>query len=173
MTVSSQYAIGFDGARIAYRVYGEGEPTVLLSNGIGCNQAFVDHVIRALSARYRVVIWDYRGHVDSEKPADPRDLTVDWCIRDMEAVVNAAGIDQVVLAGFSMGVQISLEYFHRHPEKIRGFIALLGTYEYPLRSLFYMGRAGEPLVRSVLKLVKLRPSVFQRVWRLALSGPWT
>jgi len=168
----SQFATSFDGARIAYRVYGRGEPTVFLSNGIGCNQAFVDRVIKALATRYRVVIWDYRGHVDSEKPKDPRDLTVDWCIKDMRAVATAAGLEEVVLCGFSMGVQISLEYFQRYPENVRGFIALLGTYEYPLSNFFYMGRLGEPLVKTILKLVRLRPAVFQRVWHLALSGPW-
>ena len=59
-----------DGARIAYRVFGAGEPTVLVSNGIGCNQAFVDPVIQALAEHHRVVLWDYRAHVDSPVPAD-------------------------------------------------------------------------------------------------------
>ena len=94
-----RFATSFDGARIAYRVYGQGEPSIFLSNGIGCNQAFVGRIIQALATRYRVVIWDYRGHVDSEKPKDPRDLTVDWCIKDMRAVALAAKLRLAVEMG--------------------------------------------------------------------------
>jgi pimeloyl-ACP methyl ester carboxylesterase len=168
----SELTKSFDGARIAYRVYGQGDPTVLLSNGIGCNQAYVDHVVRALAGRYRTIVWDYRGHVDSEPPSDPREYDLDQILRDMDAVVEAAGIGDVVLAGFSMGVQVSLEYYHRHPGRVRGFLMLLGTYEYPLRSFFYLGRAAEPFIRAALSLVRLRPPLFQKAWSTILSGPW-
>lgn len=168
----SQFAIAPDGARIAYRVYGAGEPTVLLSNGIGCNQAYVNHLIRDLAEHYRTVIWDYRGHVDSDLPADPRDLTVEVCLRDMRAVAQAIGGERTVLAGFSMGVQIGLEYLHRYPQGICGFVALLGSYEYPLRSFFHMGRWGERIVPVLLSAARSRPELLQPIWSALLSGPW-
>jgi pimeloyl-ACP methyl ester carboxylesterase len=168
----SQFVTAEDGARIAYRVYGAGEPTVLLSNGIGCNQAYVDHLIRDLAQRHRTVIWDYRGHVDSDPPADPRELTVEVCLQDLHAVAQAIGAERTVLAGFSMGVQIGLEYLHRHPQGICGFLALLGTYEYPLRSFFHMGRLGERVVPGLLRAVRSQPELMQRVWSTVLSGPW-
>jgi len=173
MGMQSQYVESEDGCRIAYRVYGTGEPTVLLSNGIGCNQAYVDHLIRALAERYRTVIWDYRAHVDSDPPERLEDLTVETCLADMHRVAEAAGGERLVLAGFSMGVQIGLEYLARHPRGIEGFIALLGTYEYPLRSFFHMGRAGEWVVPGMLKLFGLGPKPLQAVWKAALAGPWT
>ena len=50
-STESRYVTSFDGARIAYRVFGAGEPTVLISNGIGCNQAFMEPLIQyALTA---------------------------------------------------------------------------------------------------------------------------
>jgi pimeloyl-ACP methyl ester carboxylesterase len=168
----SQFATSFDGARIAYRTYGAGEPAVLLSNGIGCNQAYVDHLIRALAGRYRTVIWDYRGHVDSDRPADPRGVTVDCCLADMEAVVAAAGISRPVLAGFSIGVQISLEYIRRHPDAASGMLALLGPYEYPLRSFYHAGQLWENILPALLDLVRSRPALAQKVWSTVLTGPW-
>lgn len=168
----SQFVESFDGARIAYRIYGAGEPTVLLSNGIGCNQAYVDHLIRALAQRYRTVIWDYRGHVDSDPPADPRELTVEVCLKDMRAVAQKLDSRRVVLAGFSMGVQIGLEYLHRHPEDIAGFMALLGTCEYPLRSFFHLGRLGEWIVPGLLAAVRRQPDLLKKAWTAVLSGPW-
>ncbi len=168
----SRFVASFDGAPIAYRSYGSGQPTVLLSNGIGCNQAYVDHAIRALAAQTRVVIWDYRGHLDSAAVDDPRALTVETCLRDMHAVTAALGDGPLVLAGFSMGVQLSLEYLHRHPRRVHGLIALLGTYEYPLRSFFHMGRAGEAIVPGTLAAARRWPRAARRVWRSVLGGGW-
>ncbi len=163
----------FDGARIAYRVFGEGRTTVLVSNGIGCNQAFVDLLIQALAGHYRVVIWDYRAHVDSPVPDDLDTMTVEHCLGDMEAVVRALEIERMVLAGFSMGVQIELAYYERHPEQVQSIIALLGPAEYPLRGLLHVGRALEPVIPGLARTVNGSPRLFQKVWHTALSGPWT
>lgn len=168
----SELATSFDGARIAYRVYGRGEPAVLLSNGIGCNQAYVDHLIQAVARRHRTIIWDYRGHVDSDPPRDPRGYDLDCVLGDMRAVAEHAGIGDVVLAGFSMGVQVALEYLHRHPAGVRGLLMLLGTYEYPLDSFFHLRGAAVPVVRALLEASRLQPSLFQGIWTAVLSGPW-
>jgi len=163
----------FDGARIAYRVFGAGEPTVLVSNGIGCNQAFVEPLIQALAERHRVVLWDYRAHVDSPVPDDLSTLTVWHCLGDMEAVVADLGLERMVLAGFSMGVQILLSYYERHPAQVLGLVALLGPAEYPLRGLMRVGRVLEPVLPAVAKTAGKSPRLFQKVWHTALSGPWT
>ena len=106
--LESAYTTSFDGTRIAYRVYGNGSPTVFLSNGIGCNQTFFKYLIPALAEHYRVVAWDYRGHVDSDIPSDGRNLTVDCCVQDMLTVMDTVGFEKAVVGGFSMGVQVSL-----------------------------------------------------------------
>ena len=167
------YVESFDGARIAYRVFGQGEPTVLISNGIGCNQAFVDPLIQALAERHRVVLWDYRAHVDSPVPDDLGTMTVNHCLGDLEAVVAHLGIERMVMAGFSMGVQIQLAYYERHPGQVQGIVVLLGPAEYPLRGFMHVGRLLEPVIPAVAKTVLKSPRLFQKVWHTALSGPWT
>jgi len=162
-----------DGARIAYRVFGEGEPTVLVSNGIGCNQAFVEPLVQALAERYRVACWDYRAHMDSPVPDDLGTMTVAQCLDDMEAVVKDLGVSQMVLAGFSMGVQIDFAYYERHPEEVLGIVVLLGPAEYPFRGLLHVGRALEPVIGPLAEAARRSPRLFQSAWHAALSGPWT
>ncbi len=161
-----------DGATIAYRIFGAGEPTVLLSNGIGCNQALVEPLIQALAQRFRVVLWDYRAHVDSPVPQDLATMTVHHCLGDMEAVVADLGVERVVLAGFSMGVQIEIAYYERHPEQVQGIVVLLGPAEYPLRNFLHVGKWLEPVIPSLAKIAEENPQLFQLVWHTALSGPW-
>jgi pimeloyl-ACP methyl ester carboxylesterase len=171
-STESRTVQSFDGATIAYRVFGTGELTVLLSNGIGCNQALVEPLIQALAQRYRVVLWDYRAHVDSPVPQDLDTMTVHHCLGDMEAVVADLGVGRMVLAGYSMGVQIEIAYFERHPEQVQGIIVLLGPAEYPLRDFLHIGRVLEPMIPGLAKTAEENPRLFQWVWHAALSGPW-
>ena len=168
----SRFTTSFDGTRIAYRVYGEGAPTVLLSNGIGCNQVYFDYLIRDLSDRYRVLAWDYRGHVDSDTPADMRNLDVDCCLQDMLAVMEATETGSVVLGGFSMGVQVNFEFYNQHPDRVLGILALCGPYENPLKTFFYLGPIANRLYPLFLHGARRRPKSVGKIWKAILSGPW-
>lgn len=98
-------AVSADGARIHVEVYGpEGAPTVLLSHGWTCSTRFWDAQIRDLSAEFRVVVYDQRGH-GRTPGADPRGYCTDELADDLEAVLAATLVpgERAVLAGHSMG----------------------------------------------------------------------
>jgi pimeloyl-ACP methyl ester carboxylesterase len=169
----SKFLTSFDGTRIAYRVYGQGAPTVVICNGLTCNQSWMQPMIDALSPRHRVIIWDYRGHVDSALPADERMATIDACVQDLQAVLAATRTKKAVFVGFSMGVQVALELYGRRPEVALGLIALSGTYEYTLRTFSYIGplldMAVEPMLRNVVRYLPKTSGLF---WKAILLGPW-
>ena len=165
-------ARSFDGTRIAWRISGrEGGPTVVLSNGIGCDRVFFRYLIRDLAGPYRVIAWDYRGHGDSGLPKDRSLLTIDALIQDLRAVMDATKTDHAILAGFSLGVQLHFEFYARYPERVRALIALCGAYEHPVRTLKRIG----PLVESVLPLARLLAHRYPRltgaVWSAVLTNP--
>jgi 3-oxoadipate enol-lactonase len=60
-----------------------------------------------------------RGHGDSEW-APP--LTLDAWVADLDRVLDAAGVERVVLAGLSMGGVQALAYALEHPERVRGLV---------------------------------------------------
>lgn len=167
-----RFATSFDGAPIAYRVWGAGEPTVMLQNGIACHQVFLDALIAELSRRCRVVHWHYRGHGDSPPPARPTEWTLAMNVKDMEAVRAAVGPSKVVVGGFSMGVQLNLEYYRHHPRRVAGLIQIAGAYEHPLRSLALVGRFSEKVFPELHRLVQTLPGAARLIWRTLLGGPW-
>lgn len=169
---NSLYAKSFDGRNIAYRVYGKGKPTVVLSNGIGCHQVFLDYLIGDLSKHCKVIVWDYPGHTDSDKPADPRLWTLGNCTKDMLAILEDSGTERAVFGGFSMGVQVSLEFAARHPEKTEGLIALCGAYKYPLKTFFHIGPILSPVFPSLFALLRQIPQTSQTIWKILFYGPW-
>ena len=119
----------FDGTKIWYRIVGSGAPTLVLCDGVGCAGYVWKYLIPHFSGRHRIVHWNYRGHGKSAAPADIDNLGIEECCQDLEAVLDDAGEkDPVVLLGHSMGVQVILEFCHRHPERVCALVALTGSY---------------------------------------------
>lgn len=88
-----------------------------------------DHSVWALQSRYfahhgfAVLALDLPGHGRSSGPAlTSVEAMADWVL----ALLSAAGVEQAVLVGHSMGSLIALEASHRAPQRVRG-LALLGT----------------------------------------------
>ncbi|MEU7090319.1 alpha/beta fold hydrolase [Kitasatospora aureofaciens] len=95
-----------DGIRLHVEVHGRpGAPTVVLSHGWTCSTAFWAPVIRQLADRYRVVVYDQRGHGRSEIPPSRARYSPRALAEDLAAVLarTVPAGERAVLAGHSMG----------------------------------------------------------------------
>ena len=67
-----------DSVAIHYEIHGTSGPVLLLSHGYSSTARMWDGQIAALKDRYRVIVWDMRGHGESDTatigPSDDRDL---------------------------------------------------------------------------------------------------
>ena len=94
-----------DGAELAlWDLEGDGPdaPVVVLPHCWGCSHEIWLPVARRLrSEGFRVVLYDQRGHGASTRGTSP--LAVETLAHDLEAVLEATDVRDVVLAGHSMG----------------------------------------------------------------------
>lgn len=96
-----------DGGPIAYRLDGpEGRPVVLLSNSLGTTLGMWEPQLAALTARYRVLRYNSRGHGDSGVPPGP--YTMERLGRDALALLDALSLERVSFAGVSMGGMVGM-----------------------------------------------------------------
>jgi pimeloyl-ACP methyl ester carboxylesterase len=86
-------------------------------------------------ARYRTVAFDCRGHGDSDKPHDPGFYGYDKMAGDALAVLNALGIEQAHVVGYSMGGHIGIEILMENPQAMRKLV-VAGLGERYLRGQF-------------------------------------
>jgi pimeloyl-ACP methyl ester carboxylesterase/DNA-binding CsgD family transcriptional regulator len=119
-----------DGTRIAYAVHGDGFPLVRAAHWLtNIDLDWRTPVWRpwfdALGARYRFHRYDSRGCGLSDR--DAVDAELDLLVADLEAVVDAARLEQFALLGISQGGAVSMAYAARHPERVRA-IVLLGAF---------------------------------------------
>ncbi len=139
MDIREGSATSADGTRVAtYLVGPPGGPTLVLANGLGGNVTAWRHLIRHFSDRLRVVTWDYRGLYRSSRPDDLSNdaYAIPRHCDDLEAVLAAERVERAVFVGWSMGVQVLLEYYRRRPDRFAGLVLINGTYGRPFETAF-------------------------------------
>ena len=110
-----------NGVAIHYEVHGQG-PALLLSHGYSATCRMWDGQIAALEDRYRVIVWDMRGHGQSASPPDATAYSEALTVADMAAVLDAADASQAIIAGLSLGGYMSLAFHARHPDRTRALM---------------------------------------------------
>ena len=126
--------IGFctapDGVRIAYATSGGGPGRPLVRVATWLTHLEYDarvyaHWLAELGADRTYLRYDLRGCGLSDR--DVADLSLEAKVADLEAVINAAQVDQVDLLGVSGGGPVAIAYAHRHPHRV-AHLVLYGSY---------------------------------------------
>lgn len=103
------------GVRIHYEDHGHGLP-VLLSHGYSASSRMWKDQVAAFKDRYRIIVWDMRGHGQSDYPEDQAEYSEAKTVEDMAAILKACGVDKAVIGGLSLGGVMSLAFHIAHPE---------------------------------------------------------
>ncbi|PWH06059.1 alpha/beta hydrolase [Brachybacterium endophyticum] len=117
------------GVAIAYDVTGSG-PAVVLLHGSVLSRAIwraYGYVDALTAAGYTVVRIDLRGHGRSDAPHQADAYTQDAFVDDLFAVLDAEGIQQAALMGYSLGARIAVTASVRRPDRVTHLVSLGGS----------------------------------------------
>src|SRR5215467_2211963 len=106
-----------DGANLHYEIHGSG-PAILLSHGYSATLEMWRGQIAPLSQRHQLILWDMRGHGQTDSPDDPSAYSEDATVEDMAALLDnaKAGADRAIVGGLSLGGYMSLAFHLRYPQ---------------------------------------------------------
>lgn len=110
-----------DGVRLAYATSGKGPPLVRAPHWLthlefdGRSPVWRPW-LQALGSHNTLLRFDPRGCGLSDREVG--DLSFEAWVRDLETVVDAAGLDRFALLGASQGAPIAIAYAVRHPERV-------------------------------------------------------
>ncbi len=111
----------YEGHRISYDSYGEGDRLLVLVHGLLMNRHMFDRLVPELASRgNRVVTLDVLGHGRSDRPEDLRLYSMPLFARQVVALLDHLGAENAVVGGTSLGANIALEVAVRHPDRARG-----------------------------------------------------
>jgi non-heme chloroperoxidase len=111
-----------NGVQMYYEELGNG-PVLLLVHGLWGSCRFFRRQLESLSAHYRVIAVDLRGHGRSSMTLSG--LTVPTYARDLRAFIERLGLESFVAVGWSMGVFAWWEYYREfNLGGVRGLVVI-------------------------------------------------
>jgi pimeloyl-ACP methyl ester carboxylesterase len=112
-----------NGVHLHYESYGHGFPLVL-AYGLGGNTGMWAGQIEAFSRQYRLILWDPRGHGQSESPPHPERYGLSISAEDLRGLLDYLGIDSAYIGGLSMGGGIAARVAVAYPERVASLLII-------------------------------------------------
>ena len=123
---------------------GPDAPTVVLLHGLGVTASLCfAPVLAPLNEHARVVLFDQRWH--GQGIVSPH-FTIEECADDVDAVLTALGIEEAILAGYSLGGAVAQMVWSRRPSRVSGLV-LCST------ARNWQGNPGERMFFPVMNVV--------------------
>lgn len=95
---------------------------VVCTHGGGMDHRMFAPQVPALAPRWRLLVYDVRGHGASRCPASS--FSLEAATRDLLALIDAAGARDAVLVGHSFGGTIAQLAMREWPERVRAFVGI-------------------------------------------------
>jgi class 3 adenylate cyclase/pimeloyl-ACP methyl ester carboxylesterase len=121
LTQEVRYARTLDGVRLAWAKVGHGPPLVRAGHWLSHLEYDWESPLWRpglinLAQNHTLIRYDPRGTGLSDWDVD--ELSLDAWVSDLEAVVDAAGVERFPLLGYSQSCAVSIAYAVRHPERV-------------------------------------------------------
>jgi pimeloyl-ACP methyl ester carboxylesterase len=113
--------LSYQGHRISFDEYGEGERPIVLAHGLLMNRRMFERLGPALAKRgNRVICVDLLGHGRSDQPDDLRLYSMPLFAEQVVALLDHLELERAVVGGTSLGANVALELAVRHPRRVAG-----------------------------------------------------
>jgi len=134
-----------------------GAPVLMLLHGLGATASLNwGRCYRALSAHFRVLSIDHRGH---GRGLRTRRFRLEQCADDAVAAARKVGVDRFIAVGYSMGGPIASLAWRRHPDAVEGLVLCATARHFAPRGLARLARASLPFAAIA---VRVAPGLLQR-----------
>ena len=164
-------------------------PTIVLLHALGCTGLLTWYpAIEPLSRRFRVVTMDQRWHGQGIQSPE---FSLADCADDVGALIDVLGLEDVIVAGYSMGSIVAQRVWRQHPDKLQGLLLCATTDRFrlnPAEQLFFAGmgvsmlgarglsrsRTARAATRAAARALDLAPSDIHE-WAMRefrSTSPW-
>ncbi len=117
----AKMAVVTDRAPLYQEIHGDGCP-IVLAHGFGGSGRNFGPQVRALRDRWRISVFDARGHARSPAEDAPSLYTPAATLADFAAVVERLGAPSAIVGGLSMGAASATRFALAYPERVRALV---------------------------------------------------
>lgn len=121
---SKEIFIKTNDAQIFCRVFGKGDPIIVIHGGPGLSQDYLLPQMAKLAQTNLVIFYDQRGCGLSIGAINADSIQIKTFVDDLEAIRTSFGYKKVTILGHSWGGFLAMQYAITHPESIQKLILL-------------------------------------------------
>ncbi len=107
-----------NGAKIWYKVIGQGEPIVIIPGGPGDSHVYLTPWFDELAKNFKVIYYDAFGRGRSDRAKDPSEYTFERDVKDLEGLRKVLGFDKWSVLGHSYGGMVAQGYALEFPKSV-------------------------------------------------------
>jgi pimeloyl-ACP methyl ester carboxylesterase len=116
--------VAVDDIEVAYKIFGEGEPLLLIMGYSGTMDLWAPEVLKELASKYQLIIFDNRGM--GKTTASDKEFTIELFADDTRGLLDALSIERAHVLGWSLGTYIAQELTLRYPDRVEKLILYAG-----------------------------------------------
>ncbi len=158
----------YNGHRISYAEYGEGDRPLVLIHGLLMNRRMFDRLGPEMAeVGNRVITIDLLGHGRSDRPPEMTHYSMTFFAREVVALLDHLAIDQAVIGGTSLGANTALETAYVAPKRVKGMMIEMPVLDNALLAAaviftpIMLGlRFGAPVLRVVASVARRIPRTY-------------
>jgi pimeloyl-ACP methyl ester carboxylesterase len=110
---------------VAYKMFGKGDPILLIQGLGGSMNSWQPSILRELSSNHTVIIFDNRGVGNTT--IGTKQFSIQQFANDTVGLLDALKIQKAEVLGFSMGSFIAQQLAVTHPEKVNRLLLIGST----------------------------------------------
>lgn len=111
-----------NGTEINVRIVGKGAPILVVHGGPGLNHSYFLPHFNKLWSKHQLIFVDQRACGKSSGALDSAQMSLDWFVKDMEAIRKELKLGKVSVLAHSWGGLLGMLYASRYPESVRSLI---------------------------------------------------
>jgi pimeloyl-ACP methyl ester carboxylesterase len=129
------FFVATDGTRLHFETVGEGPALVLQTGGAGDGSMWRDGgYVEPLAAAFQSILFDHRGHGQSDRPRDGKAHLVPRYVDDIVELLDHLGVERAGFWGYSQGGVVGLALAALYPGRLKALL-MTGAIESPDRTL--------------------------------------
>lgn len=153
---------------IAYKIFGKGEPIVLIHGFGGSMDIWDTTLLNDLSENRTVIVFNNRGVGNTT--LGEKNYTIEQLAEDTAGLLDVLEIENADVLGWSMGGMIAQELVLNHPDKVNRlvlFASTCGGNEYVLPEEEVLNAFADESGTANERITRLMPFLFPEEWREA------
>ncbi len=119
---------------------------------------------------YQILIHDYRGHFQSTGQQNVEKITFTQMAQDVAGLCSFLGIEESIMLGHSMGVNVCLQLAQDFPKLVKGMVLISGTF-INVKDVMFDTNLMEFITPIAALGLEKYPEIFKKVWSTGGMNP--